>query len=96
MLSQTYVIKVKKLKINFLFFNGIHKWVYIYMERDMIQETKQHLTSVKVDSEVFNEFKILCIKYKFSLQKLSDRSIHSFVNDEEFRKKILNYSIPKP
>lgn len=56
-------------------------------------EKKQHLTSVKVDSEVFNEFKIQCIKYKFSLQKLSDRCIHLFVNDEEFRKKILNTNI---
>lgn len=53
-------------------------------------EKKQHMTSVKVDSEVFSEFKIQCIKYKFSLQKLSDRSIYLFVNDEEFRKKILN------
>lgn len=56
-------------------------------------EKKQHLTSVKVDSEVFNDFKIQCIKYKFSLQKLSDRCIFLFVNDEEFRKKILDTNI---
>jgi hypothetical protein len=55
-------------------------------------EKKQHLTSVKVDSDVFNEFKIQCIKYKFSLQKLNDRCISLFVTDEEFRKKILNYT----
>ena len=55
-------------------------------------EKKQHLTSVQVDSDVYTEFKIQCIKYKFSLQKLNDRCISLFVTDEEFRKKILNYT----
>jgi len=29
------------------------------------------LTSVKVQSELFEDFKIACVKYKFSLQKLA-------------------------
>ena len=46
------------------------------------------LTSVKVQSELFEQFKINCVKYKFSLQKLTDRSIHLYLTDDEFRKQI--------
>ncbi len=36
------------------------------------------LTSVKIQSEMFEEFKVSCVRYKFSLQKLADRAIHLF------------------
>jgi len=52
----------------------------------------QTLTSVKVDSEMFDEFKILCVKTKFSIQKLNDRAMHLFITDESFRKMILNHN----
>lgn len=48
------------------------------------------LTSVKVKSDLFEEFKIECVKRKFSFQKLSDRAIFLFLTDEDFRKKINN------
>jgi hypothetical protein len=50
------------------------------------------LTSVKVQSELFDNFKIACVKYKFSLQKLDDRTIHLYLTDEEFRKKVHNHN----
>tara|TARA_Y100000389_G_C17105487_1_gene338035 strand:- start:141 stop:335 length:195 start_codon:yes stop_codon:yes gene_type:complete len=50
------------------------------------------LTSVKVQSDLFENFKIECVKRKFSFQKLSDRAIHLFLTDEEFRKKITNHT----
>ena len=37
-------------------------------------DTKK-LTSVKVEQELFQEFKEECIRHKFSLQKLVDRAI---------------------
>ena len=46
------------------------------------------LTSVKVQSSLFENFKIACVRYKFSLQKLADRTIHLYLTDEDFRKKI--------
>ena len=49
---------------------------------------KQKLTSVKVDEELFDSFKIECVKRKFSFQKLADRSLYLFLTDEDFRKKI--------
>jgi hypothetical protein len=50
------------------------------------------LTSVKIQSELFEDFKISCVKYKFSLQKLVDRTVHLYLTDEEFRKSIHNHN----
>tara|TARA_R100001480_G_scaffold147917_1_gene147031 strand:- start:413 stop:607 length:195 start_codon:yes stop_codon:yes gene_type:complete len=46
------------------------------------------LTSVKVKSDLFENFKIECVKRKFSFQKLADRSLFLYLTDEDFRKKI--------
>ena len=48
----------------------------------------QQLTSVKVDKDLFEEFKINSIKMKFSLQKLSERAMFLYNTDHEFRKMI--------
>jgi hypothetical protein len=50
------------------------------------------LTSVKVNEELFEEFKVLCVRTKFSLQKLVDRSIHLYLTEDDFRKKIHNHT----
>ena len=50
------------------------------------------LTSVKVQSDLFEDFKVSCVKYKFSLQKLVDRTIHLYLTSEEFRKSIHNHN----
>ena len=51
------------------------------------------LTSVKVQAELFDNFKIACVKYKFSLQKLADRAIHLYLTDDSFRKTIHNHNV---
>jgi hypothetical protein len=48
------------------------------------------LTSVKVKSDLFENFKIECVKRKFSFQKLADRAIYLYLTDEDFRKSITN------
>ena len=48
------------------------------------------LTSVKVQSELFENFKIECVKRKFSFQKLADRALFLYLTDESFRKQITN------
>ena len=50
------------------------------------------LTSVKVNEELFEEFKVLCVRTKFSLQKLVDRSIHLYLTEDDFRKKLHNHT----
>ena len=48
------------------------------------------LTSVKIDEVLWDEFKIMCVRRKFSFQKLSDRAIYLYLTNEDFRKKITN------
>jgi hypothetical protein len=48
------------------------------------------LTSVKIQTDLFENFKIECVKRKFSFQKLADRAIYLYLTDEEFRKKVTN------
>ena len=48
------------------------------------------LTSVKVKSDLFENFKIECVKRKVSFQKLADRSLFLYLTDENFRKQITN------
>jgi hypothetical protein len=56
----------------------------------MTNKAKMTLTSVKVQSELFENFKIECVRKKFSFQKLADRAIFLYLTDEDFRKKVTN------
>ena len=56
----------------------------------MSNPKKMTLTSVKVKSDLFENFKIECVKRKFSFQKLADRSLFLYLTDENFRKQITN------
>jgi hypothetical protein len=48
------------------------------------------LTSVKVEQELLQQFKEECVRHKFSLQKLVDRSIYLYLTQEEFKQKLHN------
>ena len=50
------------------------------------------LTSVKIEDRLFEDFKISSIKHKFNLQKLVNRSVHLYLNNEDFRKTIHNHT----
>jgi len=56
----------------------------------MTNKKPMTLTSVKVRSKLFENFKIECVKRKFSFQKLADRAIFLYLTDEDFRKQINN------
>jgi hypothetical protein len=55
-----------------------------------MSDNKMILTSVKVHSQLFETFKIECVKRKFSFQKLADRAIYLYLTDENFRRQITN------
>lgn len=55
--------------------------------------SEKKLTSLKLDPELFDEFKIECIRTKFTLQKLAERSVYLFLKDKEFQKLILNTEV---
>ncbi len=54
------------------------------------------LTSVKIQSELFEDFKVECVRRKFSFQKLSERAIHLYLTEEEFRKQVHNQLLLHP
>jgi len=58
----------------------------------MINKKEKTLTSVKIQSDLFQDFKIECVKRKFSFQKLADRAIHLYLTDDNFRKTINNHN----
>lgn len=51
-------------------------------------------TSVKVDKDVYEQFKQSCINRKFHLQDLVNRSLYLFMNDAKFRETVFNYNVP--
>jgi hypothetical protein len=57
-----------------------------------MNEKNQQLTSVKLDKDLFENFKVECIKRKFSFQKLSERAVHLYLTNEDFRKQVHNHS----
>ncbi len=56
----------------------------------MTNKKPMTLTSVKVKSDLFENFKIECVKRKFSFQKLADRALFLYLTDDNFRKQITN------
>lgn len=53
---------------------------------------ERKLTSVKVDKSLWDDFRVECVRRKFSFQKLSERAIDLYLTDEEFRRKITNHN----
>ena len=58
----------------------------------MSNKKDKTLTSVKIQSDLFQDFKIECVKRKFSFQKLADRAIHLYLTNDDFRKTINNHN----
>jgi hypothetical protein len=58
----------------------------------MSNKKEKTLTSVKIQSDLFQDFKIECVKRKFSFQKLADRAIHLYLTNDDFRKTINNHN----
>jgi phage gp36-like protein len=58
-----------------------------------MENAKKQLTSVKLDPEIFERFKINAILYKLTIQKLTERAMHLYNTDEEFRRKINNTKV---
>lgn len=62
----------------------------MYINNKIKTMDSKKLTSVKVEQELLQEFKEECVRYKFSLQKLVDRTIYLYLTDEAFKQKVHN------
>tara|TARA_A100001201_G_C4033027_1_gene184284 strand:+ start:128 stop:322 length:195 start_codon:yes stop_codon:yes gene_type:complete len=50
------------------------------------------LTSVKILEDLYNKFKLNTVNTKMTLQKLTNRSVDRFLNDNKFKEEIETYS----
>ena len=71
---------------------SLDSYIFIYKYNVMENATTQ-LTSVKVDKDLFDEFKVECVRRKFSLNKLVNRAMDLYLKDESFRKQVTNYNL---
>ncbi len=49
------------------------------------------LTSVKILEALYSRFKLNTVNTKMTLQKLTNRSVDRFLNDEKFKEEIETY-----
>lgn len=50
--------------------------------------SEKKLTSVRIEEDLFQEFKHQCIADNFSFQKLASRAIFLYLTDKEFKETI--------
>lgn len=53
-------------------------------------------TTVKVENTLYDEFKILGVRYKLTLQGLVEKTVYRYVREEAFRNDLNNFSLPLP
>ena len=59
------------------------------MEIKMKSETK--LTSVKIITDLYKKFKKVALSEEFTLQELVNRSMDRYLQEEEYKKSIVEY-----
>jgi len=67
--------------------------IYLYIDILVMNTQTKKLTSVRIDEELFTEFKFQCVKDRFSFQKLASRAIYLYLTDKEFKNTIQNQVI---
>lgn len=55
---------------------------------------KRVSTTVKVEETLYNEFKVLGVRHKLSLQGLVERVIYRYVREDDFRDTVNNFILP--
>ena len=51
-------------------------------------------TTVKVETTLYDQFKIFGIRHKLTLQGLVEKTIHRYVNEDVFRTEMNEFVIP--
>ena len=54
-------------------------------------KTETKLTTVKIIKDLYSQFKRTSFDSNITLQKLVNRSVHKYIEDETFRNEINNY-----
>jgi hypothetical protein len=71
------------------------KTIRVSSDFQFMKEKDKVATTVKIPASLYDDFKVLGIRHKISLQTLVEKCVNLFVSDEAFRATIASYSIPK-
>jgi len=55
---------------------------------------KKVATTVKVDPTLYDEFKVLGVRHKLTLQGLIEKTVYRYVNEEAFRNGMNTFNSP--
>lgn len=61
-----------------------------------IKKAETKLTTVKIIKDVYSKFKRISFDSNITLQKLVNRSVDKYIEDEKFRNEINNYTELEP
>jgi hypothetical protein len=56
--------------------------------------SKKVATTVKVEDTLYDDFKVLGVRHKLTLQGLVERTVYRYVNEETFRESINCFILP--
>lgn len=56
--------------------------------------TSKIATTVKIENNLYDNFKILGVRHKLTLQGLVEKTVFRYVNEEKFREGINNFIFP--
>jgi len=62
----------------------------------MANKAETKLTTVKIIKDVYSKFKRISFDSNITLQKLVNRSVNKYIEDEDFRNEINNYTELEP
>lgn len=66
------------------------KRIYI----SIMKEEKKIATTVKINSELYDELKVLSVRHKFTLQSLVEKCVYFYVRKENFRNTLNGLQVP--
>lgn len=69
-------------------------FIYLYIQKEnYMKKAETKLTSVKIISDLYQKFRVSSISENgITLQKLVNRSINLYLNDEDYKNKLNNYN----
>jgi hypothetical protein len=51
-------------------------------------------TTVKLDDDLYTEFKVLAVRRHLTLQRFMEKCVHLFVEDKPFRETVDSFTVP--
>jgi predicted DNA-binding ribbon-helix-helix protein len=70
--------------------------MYVHVDKRILtyMSTKKVATTVKVENTLYDQFKILGIRHKLTLQGLVEKAVYRYVSEDVFRAEINSFVLP--